>query len=124
MCVCVRVCLCSALSPPNRMFKSDEPVNPDCFNEFRAFTGNNAEQWVVRVFGDQTVEVNLNGETIQERGSVGDAEGGVGFGTSPNSDIPHSIFELRFPASKGTFSTQLKDPGPGFGCNLVGFVVL
>lgn len=88
------------------MFKDDGPVDVDCFNEFKAFTGNNAEIWTIRVYGDQSAEVILNGETVQPRSNVSDdsiACGAAGFGTSPNSEVPHSIFELKFPASKGTF---------------------
>lgn len=105
------------------MLKDNEPAEPDCFNEFRAFTGDNKEQWVIRVYGDQSAEAILNGEVVQPRTAFGegafDVIGAAGYGPSPNSLLNHTIFELRFPASKGTFKVQLKDPGPSTGCVLV-----
>jgi len=48
------------------------------------------------------------------------ATGAVGNSTSPlNPTKAHSIFELSFKASPGSFGVQLHDPGPRFGCEIV-----
>ena len=48
------------------------------------------------------------------------ATGAVGFGPSPlRPGQPHTIFELAFAASPGTFGVQLHDPGPRFACDVL-----
>lgn len=94
------------------MFNTLVEIDADCFNLFTVFTGNFAQEWTIRVFGDQTTEVILNGETVQERALVGSGEisavGAAGFGPSPNSELNHTIFELKFPALKGTFKGAIR----------------
>ena len=87
-------------------------VKPECFNLFRAWTAGGQEQWLVKVFGDNTVEITLNGVLVDTL----DADGAVGFGPSPLVSGDHSIFELKLPASPGAFGVQLHDPGPTFAC--------
>ena len=41
---------------------------------------------------------------------MGDASGAAGYGPSPNMAEPHTIYELRFPASTGIFVMRLGDP--------------
>ena len=79
-------------------------VPNNCYNLFEATTGSGTEQWEVRVYGDATVWVSKNGEVVQNRDDpVGGQFGGAtGYGPSPNVDFNHTIFELRFPASRGT----------------------
>ena len=91
----------------------DGPVPADCYNLFRMSTGGGSERWEIKSFGDKSVWVALNDEVVQERSNssgAGLATGAVGFGPSPNSDLDHTIFELKFPASKGLFQLQLHDP--------------
>ena len=86
------------------------PVPPHCFNRFSITTGSGSEKWKIRVYGDQTVWVKKNGVVVQNRTSSDIADGAVGFGASPNAPHNHTIFELRFPASDGIYSTRLGDP--------------
>ena len=70
------------------------------------------------MYGDKTVQVKLNNKVINQTG-VG-ATGAVGFTFSPmEGKANHSIFELSFKASQGTFGVQLHDPGPRFGCDVL-----
>jgi len=87
-------------------------VPPHCFNRFSITTGGGSETWNIRVYGDQTVWVRKNGVVVQNRTSSSKeiADGAVGFGMSPNAKFNHTIFELRFPASEGIYSTRLGDP--------------
>ena len=86
-------------------------VPAHCYNRFSLTTGGGSERWRIRVYGDQTVWVEKNGVVVQQRSQSNIASGAVGFGTSPNAmHFNHTIFELRFPASVGIFSTRLGDP--------------
>ena len=86
-------------------------VPASCYNRFSVTTGGGSERWRIRVYGDQTIWVEKNGVVVQERGQSSIANGAVGFGTSPNGrNFNHTIFELKFPASTGIFSTRLGDP--------------
>ena len=104
---------------------SNRTVPTNCYNLFTVSTGGGAENWVIKVYGDATVWVSKNNEVVQERDDpVGGRVGGAaGFGPSPNVPFNHSIFELRFPASRGTEDVYgwrrvgavvgLHDPTPG-----------
>ena len=86
---------------------------PDgCYNIFHTSTGGGREQWTIKVYGDQTVWVSKNGAVVQRRTDPvnGTTAGAVGFGVSPNVDFRHTIFELRFPASRGVVTMRLGDP--------------
>ena len=79
-------------------------IPPGCYNYFEVTTGNGAEKWIVHVYGDATVWVSKNGEVVQSRDEPigGRFAGATGYGMSPNVDFNHTIFELRFPAVRGT----------------------
>ncbi len=90
-------------------------LDPDCFNLFKAWTGGGKEVWLLKVFGDGTTEVSLNGEPYDLAGV--EVTGEAKFTVSPLlPDTEHTIFELSFPAQPGGFGVQLHDPGPSFGC--------
>jgi hypothetical protein len=99
------------------IYNDAQPVSAHCFNQFDAWTGGGAERWVIKVFGDNTVEVRLNGQP--QPANFSGAAGAVGNGPSPNTGTNHSIFELSFPASPGGFGVQLHDPGPRFECGVL-----
>ncbi len=88
-----------------------------CYNLFVASTGGGAEKWWIKVFAEGTVEAYKNGELVDTSGD--DFEGAYGFGLSPLVDKDHTIFELKMPASPGSFSVQLHDPGPSSGCDVL-----
>ena len=74
------------------------------------------------MYGSGKVEVRLNNELIdqEEAGACGN----ITFGYSPtvrekSHTHKHSIFELSFKASQGSFGVQLHDPGPRFGCDVL-----
>ena len=90
-------------------------LGPNCYNLFGAYTGGGAEQWQVKVFADGRVEVWLNGQAVD----LDTVEGAAGFGPSPLEPTPHTIFELKLPASPGGFGVQLHDPGPTSGCDVL-----
>ncbi len=99
----------------NDWFHSGDKVDPDCYNQFNAWTKGGAEQWDIRAYGDQHVEVRKNGAQL----NAADAgiAGGAGFGASPNVSDPHTIYEIRIPAGQGQWGVQLHDPGPSFHCS-------
>ena len=99
----------------NDWFYNGDRIEPDCYNQFNAWTGGGAEQWEVRAYGDQHVEVRLNGKLVKN-GDTG-VQGGAGFGLSPLVDYPHTTYEIRVPASPGDWGVQLHDPGPAFICH-------
>ena len=84
----------------------------ECYNLFKTTTGSGKENWIIKVYGDKTVWVSMNGQVIQDRKdtALGNATGAVGFGSSPGASFDHAIFELRFPASQGFMKMNLKDP--------------
>ena len=98
------------------IYNPERKVRPDCYNLFNAFTGNGQEQWELKVYGSGLVEASLNGNLLAQP----NATGAVGFGTSPlRPNQNHTIFELAFAASSGSFGVQLHDPGPRFGCEIL-----
>ena len=92
--------------------KDGGAVPPGCFNLFKTQTGGGSEKWEIRVFGDATVEVRLNGGVVQGRGDPagGGAVGAAGYGPTPNAAFNHTFFELRYPASRGSVTWRLGDP--------------
>ena len=88
----------------NDWIVNDNGVVPDtCYNLFTTRTGGGTENWVIKVYGDQTVWVEKNGVVQEDALSAG----AVGFGPSPNAAFNHTIFELKFPASQGIFYMEL-----------------
>ena len=62
------------------------------------------------MYGSGTVEVRLNNVLVDQ--DEAETCGNITFGYSPSmSDSKHSIFELSFRASPGSFGVQLHDPG-------------
>ena len=100
------------------IYNPERPVEPHCYNLFYAYTGGGSQSWNIRVYGNATVQVELNGERISEEDA--NATGAIGFGTSPlRSKQNHTIFELSFAAKAGGFGVQLHDPGPRFLCTVL-----
>lgn len=99
----------------NDWIYSDEKISPDCYNRFNVWTGGGKEQWEVRAYGDQRVEVRKNGTKVDPKAEG--VTGGSYFGSSPNRESPHTIYEISVPASAGQWGVQLHDPGPTFHCS-------
>ncbi len=92
-----------------------ERVNPDCYNLFNLWTSGGTEQWEIRAYGDQHVEVRKNGQLVDAKAAG--VKGGASFGASPNLDTPHTIYEIGVPAGAGGWGVRLHDPGPTFQCS-------
>ena len=90
--------------------RDDAPTEPGWYNLFQLTTGNGAEHWVIRVYGDQTIEVERNGESIDVKHT---AEGASGFHASPTNGTHHAIFEFSLPVMAGKATVSRHDPGPG-----------
>ncbi len=99
----------------NDWFFSGEKISPDCYNQFGVWTGNGRERWDIRAYGNKKIEVRKNGELLDDKASG--VEGGYSFGPSPNEASPHTLYELKIPATPGTWGVQLHDPGPTFSCS-------
>ena len=91
--------------------RDDLPIDPSWYNLFQLTTGSGTESWQIKVFGDQTMEVVLNGDVVDHK--LLDGAAGSGFHASPNNAKPHSIFEFRLAVSPGDFSMALSDPKNG-----------
>ena len=91
--------------------RSDAPIGPTFYNEFTLATGDGEQQWVVKVFGDDHMEVTLDGDPYDI--STLD-KAAAGFGPSPNHATPHTIYEFVLgPVSKGPIVMTEKDPPGG-----------
>ncbi len=99
----------------NDWFFNGNNIDPDCYNQFGAWTGGGKDRWDIRAYGDQHVEVRKNGQLLDTKTSG--VEGGAGYAASPNVKEPHTIYELKIPADPGTWGLQLHDPGPTFSCS-------
>ena len=64
------------------------------------------ERYDVDIFGDGRMEVSVFGEPEPANGIVG----AVGFGTSPNSNVPHLMAELQVPLIPGGATVYSPDP--------------
>lgn len=86
--------------------RDDEPASAEMYNLFCLATDLGVFE--VRVFGDQHVEAWLDGERIDQQ-----VVGATGFGSSPLTPTPHTIFEFRL----GTLPTTMRvlecDPAGG-----------
>lgn len=99
----------------NDWFYNGDDIDPDCYNQFGVWTGNGAQQWDIRAYGDQHIEVRLNGDLLE-----GDDErvtGGYGHVGSPNDAEPHTVYEIAIATEPGSWGVQLHDPGPTFSCH-------
>jgi hypothetical protein len=101
----------------NDWFYGGENIEPDCYNQFNVWTGGGSEQWDVRAYGDQHVEVRKNGVLLDPK--EGGIEGGASYTASPNLVDPHTMYEIAVPASPGAWGVQLHDPGPTFNCHVL-----
>jgi hypothetical protein len=98
----------------NDWFYNGDSIDPDCFNQFGVWTGGGQERWDIRAYGDQHIEVRLNGTLLAAEDKR--VSGGYGLGPSPNLDTPHTIYEISIETAPGAWGVQLHDPGPTFGC--------
>ncbi|MBI5610886.1 MAG: hypothetical protein HY902_18550 [Deltaproteobacteria bacterium] len=92
------------------LLRDDKPVTPAMYNLFQFSTGDGAQAWDLRVYGDNHVEVKLNGQPAPI------AEGASGFHPSPNQAKPHTIFEFALgdhqnPVQPGACYFMNHDPG-------------
>jgi hypothetical protein len=99
----------------NDWFYNGDKISPDCYNRFRVWTGGGAEQWEVRAYGDQRVQVSKNGQVVDPQAAG--VKGAAYYGSSPNRKDPHTIYEIALPAKAGGWGVQLHDPGPTFACS-------
>ncbi len=98
----------------NDWFYDGDGIAPECYNQFGVWTGGGSQRWDIRAYGDQHVEVRLNGALLPADDKR--VHGGYGRGPSPNLDEPHTIYEIAIQTAPGTWGVQLHDPGPTFGC--------
>jgi uncharacterized repeat protein (TIGR02543 family) len=96
----------------NDWYKSEEKIDPDCYNLFSFGLGPN--RWQIRAFGDQHVEAYKDGVLVDAQ--TGGVEGASGFAASPNMSTPHTIWELKIPTVGGDFSSELHDPTSDSHC--------
>ena len=73
--------------------RDDLPVCPQMYNQFTLIVPGQGT-WSVKVFGDQHVEVTLDGK------KYGAAAGAAGFAASPNLSRAHAMFEFRLGACR------------------------
>jgi len=92
-----------------------DAIEPDCYNQFEVYTGDYSQSWDIRAYGDQHIEVRLNGQLLAaDDPSV---TGGYSHAASPNDANPHTVYEISVKTKPGAWSLQLSDPGPTFACN-------
>jgi hypothetical protein len=96
----------------NDWYKSEEKIDPDCYNLFSFGLGPN--RWQIRAYGDQHVEAYKDGVLVDAQS--GGVEGASGFAASPNVSTPHTIWELKIPTVGGEFSSELHDPTSDSHC--------
>ncbi len=96
---------------------TDEPDPNECYNLFEVFTAGGAEHWGIFVYHSKQrgIRVFRNGVDVTSDTSIV-LGGAFGYGTSPRSDTPHTIYEFAIRASEGTWWLQLCDPGPSSSC--------
>jgi hypothetical protein len=96
----------------NDWYKSEEKIDPDCYNLFSFGLGPN--RWQIRAYGDQHVEATKDGVRVDPQ--TGGVEGASGFAASPNVATPHTIWELKIPTVGGDLSWELHDPTSDSHC--------
>ena len=88
--------------------RDDQPVSANMYNLFLFSTGNGAQTWDIRVYGDGHVTTLLNGKPYTA------IAGAAGFHASPLVAEPHTIFEFSLAGVlPGNFAMSEKDPGKG-----------
>jgi hypothetical protein len=99
----------------NDWFYNGDAIEPDCYNQFGVYTGGGTEFWEIRAYGDQHIEVRLNGSVL-----AADDErvlGGYSLVATPNDSTPHTVYEIGVETAPGGWGVQLHDPGPTYGCD-------
>lgn len=86
--------------------RDDAPATAGMYNLFCLATELGVFE--IRVFGDQHVEAWLDGESIDDQ-----VEGASGFGSSPLTATPHSIFEFRLATLPTEILVMECDPAGG-----------
>ena len=99
----------------NDWFYNGDDIEPDCYNQFGVWTGNGQDSWDIRAYGDQHIEVRLNGALLAEDDER--VSGGYGHVGSPNDPEPHTVYEISIATEPGSWGVQLHDPGPTFSCH-------
>ena len=74
------------------LLRDDADICPDMYNRFRFLAGGGLQSWEVRVYGDDRVEVTLDGAPMHNG-----AAGRYSYGSSPLQDKKHTIFEFVLP---------------------------
>ena len=99
----------------NDWYYNGDDIDPDCYNQFGVWTGGGAQQWNIRAYGDQRIEVRLNGQLLDD----GDERvtGGYALTGTPNDPEEHTVYELSIATEAGAWGVQLHDPGPTYGCD-------
>lgn len=85
--------------------RDDAPADPEMYNLFCLAT--DLGMFEIRVFGDDHVEAFLDGEEVE------DIEGAAGFGPSPLTAEPHTMFEFGLGRLPTTVRILEKDPAGG-----------
>ena len=89
--------------------RDEEAVEPDMYNLFQLACPTG--QLVIRVYGDQHIEAELNGESLNRQMS-----GATGFEASPNNARPHAIFEFAIESAEAASCVMAAhDPENGTG---------
>ncbi len=99
---------------------TDEPDPNECYNLFEVFTANGTEHWGILVYHSKQrgIRVFLNGQDVTDDTTIV-LGGAFGYGPSPRSLEPHTIYEFAIRASEGSWWLQLCDPGPTSSCRQV-----
>ena len=95
------------------IFNTVAPVQDDFYALFTVVSGGGQQIWSIRVYGNNRVEVELNGVAPLVGQDV--VTGASGFDVSPRAPVQnHTIFEVAFAPLPGNFSVVLHAPGPRF----------
>ena len=94
-------------------FSSNDEICADNYFYFRfKLNGKGrSEQWEVFLYCDKTIKVDRDSAEVLPWGVPLPDIGGVGFGSSPNFDTKHTIYELCLPSERGCVSLSC---GGGF----------
>jgi hypothetical protein len=98
----------------NDWFYNGDAIDPDCYNQFGVWTGGGSQWWEIRAYGDQRIEVRLNGTLLDDDDAR--VSGGYAFTATPNDPAEHTVYEIGITTEPGSWGVQLHDPGPTFSC--------
>lgn len=105
-------CLCMF----NDWISSTGPLCASNYNYFRftlkggSWWKPKKETWEFKLYGDQTMEIIVNGKTVMKRGKPINM-GKAGFGSTPNLATKHTSYEMCLPSETGmTMTMNLADP--------------